>query len=151
MTQSASQQIAPEDLLGTFKLVSSTRQILDTGEVVDTYGANPNGYITYGSDGRMLAVIVRSDRTKPASLDALTDKARADLFNSMLAYGGTYKFYGDRVEHHIDISSNEVWTGTTVVRNVRKEGDKLIYTTVPAPFSGDGKMSVGVLTWERVK
>jgi len=69
----------------------------------------------------------------------------------MLAYGGTYKFDGKSMEHHIDISWNEWWTGTTVIRDVRKEGDKLIYTTRPAPFSGDGKMSVTTLIYEKVK
>jgi hypothetical protein len=29
---------------------------------------------------------------------------RADLFRSMLAYGGTYTFDGAKVEHHIDMS-----------------------------------------------
>jgi hypothetical protein len=45
-------------------------------------------------------------------------------------------------EHHIDISWNEVWTGTTVIREIKKEGDKLVYTSAAAPFAGDGKMSV---------
>ena len=69
----------------------------------------------------------------------------------MLAYGGTYKFDGNKVEHHIDISWNEVWTGTTVIRDLKKEGDKLVYTSRAAPFSSDGKMSVVTLVWEKVK
>jgi hypothetical protein len=80
----------------------------------------------------------------------MTDAQRADLFRSMLAYGGTFTFDGAKVEHHIDISWNEVWTGTTVIRNVTKEGDKLIYTTLPAPFSSDGKMSVVTVVFEKV-
>ena len=56
-----------------------------------------------------------------------------------------------RVEHHIDISWNEVWTGTTVVREITKQGDKLMYTSPPAPFAGDGKMSEVTLVWEKVK
>jgi Lipocalin-like domain len=69
----------------------------------------------------------------------MTDQQRADLFKTMLAYGATYKFDGDRIAHSIQISWNEVWTGTTVIRNVKKEGDRLIYTTRPAPFSGDAR------------
>jgi hypothetical protein len=69
----------------------------------------------------------------------------------MVAYGGTYKFDGNKVEHHIDISWNEVWTGTTVIRDLKKEGDKLVYTGRAAPFSGDGKMSLVTLVWEKVQ
>ena len=69
----------------------------------------------------------------------------------MLAYGGTYKFDGNKVQHQIDISWNEVWTGTTVIRDIKIDGEKLVHTTRPAPFSGDGKMSVVTLVWQKVK
>jgi len=55
------------------------------------------------------------------------------------------------MEHHIDISSNEVWSGTTQIRDVKVEGDRLIYTTRPAPFFSDGKMGVFTLVWEKVQ
>ena len=97
---------ADDQLEGTYKLISSTRKVLDTGEVLDTWGKNPNGFIIYGKDGRMLVLIVRRDRPKPESVDKITDQQRADLQRSMTAYGGTYKFDGKRVEHYIDISWN---------------------------------------------
>jgi Lipocalin-like domain len=112
--------------------------------------ANPNGFIIYGNDGRMLVLIVRRDRPKPESLDKITDQQRADLHRSMTAYGGTYKFDGKRVEHNIDISWNEVFTGTVLVREITKDGDRLIYTSPPARFSGDGRMSQNTLVWEKV-
>ncbi len=139
-----------EDLSGTYRLVSSTREILDSGEVLNTYGEDPTGYIMYGKDGRMLAFIVRDDRPKPQSIEKATSDEQAALFRSMLAYGGTYTFDGKSIEHHIDISWNELWTGTTQIRDIRKEGGKLIYTTRPAPFSADGKMSIVTLVWEKV-
>jgi len=142
---------ADEDLAGTYKLISSTRKIVETGEVLDTWGKNPIGFIMYGKDGRMLALIVNDGRTKPESVEKMTDQHRADLFRTMTAYGGTYKFDGKRVEHHIDISWNEAWTGMTVVRDFKKEGDKLVYTTRPAPSPVDGKMSVVTVVWEKVK
>jgi hypothetical protein len=54
----------------------------------------------------------------------------------MLAYSGTYKFDGKTIEHHIDLSWNQIWSGTTQVRDIKKDGDRLIYTTRPAPKSG---------------
>jgi hypothetical protein len=49
------------------------------------------------------------------------------------------------------ISWNELWTGTTVVREVKKEGDRLIYTTKPAPFSRDGKVSITKVVREKLR
>jgi len=142
---------ADDDIVGTYRLISSYRVILETGKTEDSWGKNPSGFITYGRDGRMMVIIVRSDRPRPESPDKMNDQQRVELFRSMSAYGGTYTFHGDRIEHHIDISSNEVWTGTTVIRDIKKEGDRLVYTTKPAPFSMDGKMSVATLVWEKVK
>jgi hypothetical protein len=64
---------------------------------------------------------------------------------------GLIHFTADRIEHHIDISWNELWTGTTVIRDIKKEGDRVVFTTKPAPFPRDGKMSVYTLVWEKVK
>jgi Lipocalin-like domain len=140
-----------ESIVGTYRLISSQRLITDTGEKEDSYGKNPTGFITYGSDGRMMAIITFSNRSKPESLDKLTDPQRAELFRSMLAYAGTYKFSGNQVEHHIDASWNEIWTGTTQIRDIKKEGERLVFTTKPAPFPRDGKMSINTLVWEKVK
>ena len=140
-----------KELAGTYSLISSTRTIVDTGEVLDTWGKNPIGFITYGTDGRMLVLIVSDNRPKPESLATMTDQQQADLFRTMCAYGGSYEFNGERVEHHIDISWNEIWTGTTVVRFVKKDGDRLIYTQPAAPFGSDGRMSLVTVVWEKVK
>jgi Lipocalin-like domain len=123
---------ADVDIVGTYRLISSKRVIVDTGETEDTYGNNPVGYITYGPDGRMMAIIVFSNRPRPESLDRMTDQDRAELFRTMLAYGGTYKFHGNSIEHQIDISWNQLWTGTTVIRDIKKEGERLVFTTKPA-------------------
>jgi hypothetical protein len=118
---------ADQKLSGTYKLISSSRTLVDTGQV-ETY-AKEQGFITYGDDGRMLVLILRGDRPKPESLAKMTDQQRADLFRTLNAYGGTYSFDGKTVEHHIDISANEVWTGTTQIRDIKREGERLIYTT----------------------
>jgi hypothetical protein len=135
--------------VGTYKLVSEQRKIVDTGEIVSIPGAV--GYISYGKDGGMLVLIVRRPRPQPESIDKITDQQRVELFRTKTAYGGTYKFDGNKVEHHIDISWNEAWTGDDVIRDFKEEGDKLVYTTRPAPSPGDGKMSVVTVVWEKVK
>ena len=140
---------ADNELAGTYRLVVEQRTIVDTGEIVPV--KNPQGYIMYGQDGRMTAIVVRNPRPKPQSIEKTTDQERADLFRTMTAYAGTYKFDGSKVEHHIDISWNEVWTGTTQVRSVKRDGERLVYKTPPFHFHTDGKMSINTLIWEKVK
>jgi len=43
----------------------------------------------------------------------------------MQAYGGSYKYYGDRIEHHVDLSWDEIRAGTAVIRDVKRQGDRL--------------------------
>ena len=140
---------ADNDLTGTYRLVVEQRRIVDTGELVPV--PNPQGFITYGRDGRVLVLIVRAPRPRPEALDKITDQQRIDLHRTMTAYGGTYKFNGSTVEHSIDISWNEVWTGTRQVRSVTRDGDRVTLTTPPFPFHTDGRMSVNMLVWEKVK
>ena len=143
--------LGPDDVVGTWTLVSSTRKVVATGEASSTYGEHPTGTIMYGRDGRMIVLIVHDRRPKPESLAKTTDADRIALFKSMLAYSGTYAISGDTITHSIDASWNEVWTGTKTVRDVKRDGDRLIYTTRPAPASTDGKISVVTLVWQKVR
>jgi hypothetical protein len=140
---------ADEDLSGTYKLISSTLTIVETGETKNSYGKEPKGYIMYGKDGRMLVLITHDGRPMPSRTD-MTDQDRADQYRTLNAYGGTYTFHGDSIEHHIDIAANESRVGSTEIREVKREGNRLTYTTKPQPFSGDGKMSVITLVWEKM-
>ena len=141
--------LARERLDGSYRLISHTRTIVATGKVEESFGTNPSGYIMYGRDGRVLVLMVRADRPKP-SFSGITDAERARLFDTMAAYGGTYTFDGKTVTHKIDISWNEILTGTTVIRAVRKVGDRLVYTTQPGPAPTDGKIVTSELVWEKV-
>jgi hypothetical protein len=135
---------------GNYELVSATRKILDTGRIEDTFGKKPKGLAMYGTDGHFVILITYDDRPKPESIDKMTDQHRADLHRMMTAYGGTYTFDGSKVVHHLDLSWNEVWAGTTNIRDVQRDGDRIIYTARPAPFASDGKMSVVTLVWKKL-
>jgi hypothetical protein len=68
----------------------------------------------------------------------------------MLSYGGSYEFDGKTVTHHIDICSDEIRCGTSFVRDVTADGDRLTYTTRPQPGPIDGKMIVITLVWQKL-
>ena len=140
-----------ESLYGTWKLISEERTVIEgdktfkvaTGEI----GA---GYITYGRDSRMMVMIVRALRPRPDNIAAISDQQRIDLFGTMVAYGGTFDFDGHSMVHHIDVSWNQVWTGTTQIRDVVRDGDRLVYRSRPAPNAYDGRLSTVMLVWEKL-
>ena len=92
------------------------------------------GNITYGKDRRVPVVIVRHRRLKPEAIDKITDQERLDLFRTMTAYGGAYKFDGKTVEHSIDIAWKKISAATKQIRSVTREGDRLTLTTPPFSF-----------------
>ena len=140
---------AEEEIYGTYRLIRVTQQFLHTGDVVTS--TTDKGFITYGRNGRMTVIIVGHDRPKPETLEKMTDQHRIALYRSLVAYGGTYKFDGKTMEHYVDISWNEMWTGTTQFRDVRKDGELLSISTHPAPSARDGRMAVTTLLWEKVE
>ncbi|MBR0755329.1 lipocalin-like domain-containing protein [Bradyrhizobium jicamae] len=146
---SSVETFAAETLEGTYRLVAATRTIVATGEVEDSFGKNPVGYIIYGKERRMMVLIVRSDRPR-LTFATMNDTQRTALFDSMAAYSGTYDFDGKTVIHHIDASWNGILTGTDAVRSVRREGNRVILSTGAIPTPTDGKISTSELVWERV-
>ena len=139
-----------EQLYGTWRLLSWTREVVVTGEKVDVFGKAPHGVLSLGRDGRMLVLIVRDNRAKPADLAKMTDQERADLFKTMAAYGGTFKVEGSRLVTNVDISWNENWTGTLQPRTFKIDGRKLFFSVDPQ-IGVDGRQVTVVLTWEKVQ
>jgi hypothetical protein len=135
--------------LGTWKLVSLTVEYQDSGQKTQPYGAHPSGYLSYAADCRMSAIIVSEVRRPPAA-DVATVAEQAELYAGLVAYAGTYTVDGDKVTHHVDISWNQAWTGTSQVRQFRIDGDRLHIRSVPAKSYLDGKVTFAVLEWMRV-
>ncbi len=137
-------------LIGTWRLVSVSREAIPSGEKTDLMGPNPFGYLTYGPDGRMMVIMVRSHRVAPRDAVA-TEAEGAALFKSMVAYGGTYSLQADRVMHEVDISWNVSWTNTKQTRFIKLEGDRLLLTTPQDRDPVDGLYSRRTIVWEKIK
>jgi Lipocalin-like domain len=58
-------------------------------------------------------IIVRQPRPRPEGAEKITDQQRIELYRTITAYAGTYKFDGTTIEHNIEISMNEVWSATS--------------------------------------
>lgn len=137
-----------EELYGTWKLVSWKRRLVDTGETVEAFGKVPRGLLHYGRDGHVFWVMTKENRAMPRELTQLNDAKRARLYDTMVAYAGTFSFDGNAATHRVEISWNETWTGTVQVRHLRFEGNRLIMATDPQPGI-DGRRSSSVFVWER--
>ena len=132
------------DLVGTWRMTSWVREDCATGRLSDALGPDPVGYVSYHGDGRMMALVVAKDRHGPAD-ELPTEAEKAGLFDTMLAYAGTYTLDDEKVVHHIDVSWNQGWTGRDVVRYYNLEGDGLTLWATPTvdPFTGEEAIYLG--------
>jgi len=101
--------MTPDDgkLVGTWKLVSASSADSSGQKLEPPYGANPVGFLTYGEDGRVTALISFGGR-RPLSMGAkppALQEEQAEAFKTFLAYGGRYRLSGDKVIHSIEVSS----------------------------------------------
>jgi Lipocalin-like domain len=134
-------------LLGTWKLKS---HIVTTpaGERSTPYGESPTGYLSYSADGRMQVIGAASGRTVSTG-PTPPDNERVALYDTMFAYAGTYSVEAGKVIHHVDISWNEVWTGTDQIRLYEVNGNTLTLTTRAMDPVRDTEVHYAVV-WERV-
>jgi hypothetical protein len=140
-----------QPLLGTWKLVSYVGEEIPSGAKSDVMGPRPSGYINYGPDGRMIVIIVGSDRKKPVGAIATQEEAQV-LIRSMLAYAGTYTVDSEArtVTHHVDISWDQSRTGESHLRTYELDGHHLTLTTQPSNDPATGRKTVRTLVWERM-
>lgn len=103
-------------LIGTWRLVA-TRAVDGHGRPVRApYGPVPRGIVTFGVDGRMMAVLCDGRPVLPPG-----ETVRE--FNS---YAGNFTFDGRQLVTEVDAASNPDWIGSEQVRSVRLEGQRLI-------------------------
>jgi hypothetical protein len=137
-------------LTGTWKLKSFVREVSGTGERYNQLGEHPEGVIGYADDGRMYAILLAGDRVKPGT-EGPTDNERLALYNSMIAYAGTYTVEANKVVHHVDLSWNGARAGGDQVRFFALEGDTLTIKTAPNKSPIDGREGGGILVFEKIR
>jgi hypothetical protein len=102
--------------IGLWRLISARLEDLESGAVEDGYGPNPLGYLLVAPGGRLISFLTSKE---PTGYDP------AALFNSMMAYSGTYRIDGDRWITDVDIAWFPAWVGTQQERTFSLTGDDL--------------------------
>lgn len=130
---------------GTWRLLEMHSHYCD-GRVVESYGPQPLGFITYTADGYMHAILMDAERAPlgvPVEelgrrqglrraayllgrLPAVARTANAAL--RAAAYSGTWEVRGGEVVHHVLASIIPDWIGTDLIRDYEFDGDILTLT-----------------------
>ena len=141
----------PNDkLVGTWKLLSASGTTSAGDRAEAPYGAGPVGFLTYTADGRVTAVISYGGR-KPLSIASGLSaplEEQAEAFRTFIAYAGRYTLSGDKVTHHVEVSSIQNYVGKDLIRSIRFQADQIILVTPPMPVNG--KIQTIELIWQRL-
>ncbi len=128
-----------------WRLFTFQREYQGTSEREYPMGTDPTGYLLFLPEGRMAAVITGEDRKAPA-----TDKDRAGLFNSLVAYTGPYRVDADKWITTVEVSANPAWVGTEQVSSFQISDDRLQETTTWVALP-KGRMARLVIKYDRMK
>ncbi len=133
-------------LVGTWKLKSNVMEHKATGERHLVHGENPNGYLIFTPEGRLMAIL-----SEPGREPARSDAERAALFKNMVAYSGRYRVEGDKFITKVDVSWNKWWNGQEHARYFKVTGKRLDIVTVWEPLRPalGSPLVRTIATWER--
>lgn len=129
-------------LPGWWKIASFHVELQDNGECVDAYGVDPLGHIVITED-RMMSILTSRERT---------DKDAAALFETMIAYSGSYRVEDEgRLVIEVDTAWHPAWVGSEQVRFFTVDGNTLSITTAWQTHPKfPGRTARGVLTAQRL-
>jgi hypothetical protein len=137
-----------EDLIGSWRMKSWTRETIETGVVTDAMGPAPVGYIAYHPDGRMMAAVFRCDRLNGDGTPWTSDEKVA-LFDTMLAYVASYTLEDDRVVHHVERAWDPNWE-IDLSRPFDLDGRTLTISGAPGTDPGTGEKVIYRMEFEKV-
>ena len=83
-------------IVGVWKVVSIETKEVASGNVTRPLGDQLTGTFVFTRGGRFSGMVFRADRKPPAGANA-TEPERVALFNSLVAYNGSYRIDGNKL------------------------------------------------------
>lgn len=138
-----------DPFVGAWRLLSLEARS-STGDVTYPFGMDVAGYLLYTREGYMSASIMQARRTQFASADALaaSTELKAAAFDTYSSYAGRYEVRGQKVIHHVAVSSFPNWTGKAQERFFAFSGEQLKLTAPPMRIGGVEQNLVAI--WQRL-
>ena len=137
--------------VGVWQVVDYTATDPATGMVTRPFGENPIGTAIYTANGQMSVLVAGSHRVPSTGTGARRAEERAELFDGMYAYAGSYTVKGNAVTIHIESAWQPDWVGTDKIRTLKLEHGILSVVTAPMTSPVDGKIYISTTTFRRVK
>ena len=134
-------------LAGTWMLVSNT-VTLPSGEKQLPFGANPQGTMIFGADGRYMNTVMKATLPKFAGNSRVkgTPEENHAVVDGSIAHFGKYTVEGQAIVFNIERSTFPNWDGTTQKRTYTLKGDELKYVVPSASIGGTAEV-----VWKRAK
>ena len=142
------EQVAAENLLGAWSLVTWDIQYDDKRPVTYPYGADAQGLLIYSADGFMSVVIssARRPRLSTESVRKAPVEQKIDAFETYFSYAGRWELHADSVVHRLLFALNPNFIGTDQVRQLDLAGGRLTLSTTDE-VKGVGRLHR--LVWRR--
>lgn len=149
-----------ESFIGTWKLLSMV-SVSRQGAISEPYGGGPTGYISYGENGFVHAILMKSDRQRIGGLlEGLFSSRRSSRAafvmsnlrgffrvtkNSLVstAYAGTWEVRGQQVFHQVCAALVPDWHDIELSREFWFDGSLM---TLVAHYPDGAKIT---LVWQR--
>lgn len=138
--------LVPEQLIGSWRLLQWELEYQEDGRRRPFYDEKPDGWFVFTNDGRASAIIVGPGRRFGTS-----EAEQAELLRTLFAYTGRYRLEGDRLIIDVDVSWNQLYTGTAQERFVQIEGKvmRIVSAWAPYPVLPGSPTVRGWLIWEK--
>jgi hypothetical protein len=122
-----------------------------TGAVTHPFGESPIGSAIYTAKGQMSVLVAGSHRVPSTGAGAKRAQERAELFDGLYAYTGTYTVKGNTVTIHVESAWQPDWVGTDKTRKLKLDHDVLSIVTEPMTSPVDGKTYISTTRFRRVE
>lgn len=139
----ATPTLGQQSVVGTYKLVSLVPEV--DGKPFQPMGKTPHGYLVF-TPTRFITVVTAENRKFGSSVEA-----KAALFDSLVAYSGTYRIEGDKFIFNNDTSWVES-VGQNYQEKFQLSGNRLTKILGPIPWPRDpSKQMVRTEVWEKIE
>jgi hypothetical protein len=136
---------------GVWQVVDYTATDPATGVVTHPFGSNPIGSAIYTAKGQMSVLVAGSHRVPSTGMGSKRAEERAELFDGLYAYTGSYTVKGNLVTIHVESAWQPGWVGTEKTRTLKLDHDVLSIVTEPMTSPVDGKTYISTTSFRRVE